>query len=341
MRIAIVNDLPLAAEVMRRVIVSSSKHEVAWIARDGAEAVARCQRDRPDLVLMDLIMPGLNGVEATRQIMQAAPCPILVVTATLEGNVGKVFEAMGAGALDVVQTPTLGGDGAAQGAAAFLYKIDAIGRLIGDPPERHGTDSPLRERARRLVAIGASAGGPAALVKLLSGLPASLPAAIVIVQHVDAQFAPGLAKWLNDVSKLPVRVAEEGDMLEEGVVLVAGTNDHLTLRAAGLLSYTEEPAACSYRPSVNVFFESVLQHWRGEVIGVLLTGMGRDGAAGLKLLRDGGHHTIGQDRATSAVYGMPKAAADLGAVVEALPLESIADAVIRRIRPTLTTHLKP
>src|SRR5437868_450455 len=126
MRIAIVNDVPMSVEIMRRAIVSSSKHEVAWIGRDGAEAVAGCQRDRPDLVLMDLIMPSMDGVEATRRIMEASPCAILVVTGTVEGNVTKVFEAMGAGALDVVQTPTLGGDGAAQGASAFLYKIDSI-----------------------------------------------------------------------------------------------------------------------------------------------------------------------------------------------------------------------
>jgi chemotaxis response regulator CheB len=336
MRIAIVNDLPMAVEIMRRVI-ASSKHDVAWTAGDGAEAVEHCQRDRPDLVLMDLIMPVMDGVEATRRIMATSPCAVLVVTATVEGNSAKVFEAMGAGALDAVQTPTLSGNGAAQGAASFLYKIDATAKLIGEPAEPFELQPRPRERARRLVAVGASAGGPAALVKLLSGLPADLPAAVVIVQHVDAQFAPGLASWLGDVSKLPVRVAKEGDLAEEGVVLVAGTNDHLVLQPGGCLSYTANPMNYSYRPSVNVFFESVLQHWRGEVIGVLLTGMGRDGATGLKLLRDAGHHTIGQDRATSAVYGMPKAAAELGAVTEVLPLEKIAAAVVRRIRTHATT----
>lgn len=335
MRIAIVNDLPMAVEIMRRALLSSSKHEVAWTACDGAEAVASCQRDRPDLVLMDLLMPGMDGVEATRRIMAASPCPILVVTATVEGNAAKAFEAMGAGALDVVQTPTLGGDAAAQGIASFLYKIDSVARLIGDPPDPATDDAEAcpPHRARQLVAIGASAGGPAALVKLLSALPADFPAAIVIVQHVDAQFAPGLANWLNDVSQLPVRVAREGDVVQAGIVLVAGTNDHLTLRPGGLLSYTAEPVACSYRPSVNVFFESILDCWPGEVLGVLLTGMGRDGATGLKQLRDAGHHTIGQDRATCAVYGMPKAAAELGAVAEELPLEKIAPALLRRLCP--------
>lgn len=338
MRIAIVNDMPMAVEVMRRVIVSSSKHDIAWTARDGAEAVERCNADRPDLVLMDLIMPGMDGVEATRRIMAQSPCAVLVVTATVEGNSAKVFEAMGAGALDVVQTPTLGGNGAAQGAAVFLYKIDSTAKLIGDPAD---SEPQPRDKARCLVAIGASAGGPAALVKVLGGLPADFPAAVVIVQHVDAQFAPGLAAWLGDMSKLPVRVAKDGDSIDEGIVLVAGTNDHLILQPGGRLGYTAEPANYSYRPSVNVFFESVARHWRGEVVGVLLTGMGRDGATGLKTLRDAGHHTIAQDRETCAVFGMPKAAAEIGAAAAVLPLESISGALVRRIQTTTTDRKKP
>jgi two-component system response regulator WspF len=340
MRIAIVNDLPMAVEIMRRVIVSSSRHEVAWIARAGAEAIANCQRDRPDLVLMDLIMPGMDGVEATRRIMATAPCAILVVTATVEGNSTKVFEAMGAGALDVVQTPALGGNVVPTGAAAFLYKIDATARLIGEAAGTGGTGPGPHDQARQLVAIGASAGGPAALAKVLAGLPAAseFPAAIVIVQHVDAHFAPGLATWLTGVSRMPVRIARDGDTVEEGVIFLAGTNDHLTLQPGGILSHTPHPASCAYRPSVNVFFESILRHWRQGALGVLLTGMGRDGAAGLKLLRDAGHHTIGQDRVTSAVYGMPKAAAELGAVAEELPLDKIAESITRRIRSNPTPN---
>lgn len=332
MRIGIVNDMPMAVEAMRRVIVSSGQHELAWTAGDGAEGVESCQRDRPDMVLMDLIMPGMDGVEATRRIMAASPCAILVVTATVQGNAGKVFEAMGAGALDAVQTPTFGGDDGAQGAAGFLYKIDATAKLIREPSEPAKSAPRTGVCARQLVAIGASAGGPAALAKLLGGLPADFPAAVVIVQHIDVQFTPGLASWLGDVSKLPVRVAKEGDVAEAGVVLVAGTNDHLSLQPGGRLSYTREPEHYSYRPSVNVFFESVRWNWRGDVVGVLLTGMGRDGASGLKMLRNARHHTIAQDRATSAVYGMPKAAADLGAAADVLPLEKIAEAIVRRIQ---------
>ena len=175
-----------------------------------------------------------------------------------------------------------------------------------------------------LVAIGASAGGPSALAVVLKGLPKDFSAAIVIIQHVDVQFASGMAEWLSGYSALPVRVAAEDDRPVRGTVLIAGTQDHLQLKAADRLGYTRDPRENLYRPSVDVFFESVSRQWRGGAIGVLLTGMGRDGAIGLKVLRDKGHHTIAQDEASSAVYGMPKAAARLDAAVDILPMAAIA-----------------
>jgi two-component system, chemotaxis family, response regulator WspF len=175
-----------------------------------------------------------------------------------------------------------------------------------------------------LVAIGASAGGPSALAVVLKGLPEDFSAAIVIIQHVDVQFAQGMAEWLSQHSALPVRVAAEDDRPVRGTVLIAGTQDHLQMKAADRLGYTRDPLDYVYRPSVDVFFESVNRHWRGGAIGVLLTGMGRDGANGLKVLRDKGHHTIAQDEASSVVYGMPKAAARLAAAVDILPMADIA-----------------
>jgi two-component system response regulator WspF len=180
----------------------------------------------------------------------------------------------------------------------------------------------------RLVAIGASAGGPAALVRLLAALPKDFPAAIVVVQHIDAHMAEGMASWLDGQCDLPVRVAAEGDRPAAGCVLIAETSDHLVLRSPYRLGYVPEPREMVYRPSVDAFFQSVVRQWRGEAIGVLLTGMGRDGALGLKALRDHGFHTIAQDQATSAVYGMPKAAAALGAAVDILPIDRIASRLI-------------
>jgi chemotaxis response regulator CheB len=187
---------------------------------------------------------------------------------------------------------------------------------------------PIGDSAPTLVAIGASAGGPSAVATLLGGLPQEFPSAIVVVQHVDARFAASMTGWLNSESPIPVRLAAEHDRPAAGVVLLAGTNDHLVLKSANRLGYTPDPSDRAYRPSVDVFFESASALWPGRVIGVLLTGMGKDGAQGLKALRENHHHTIAQDEATSAIYGMPRAAADLDAAVDILPLDRIAARLI-------------
>ncbi|MDB6174058.1 MAG: cheB [Chthoniobacteraceae bacterium] len=336
MRIAIVNDVPMVIEALRRVVTSKPKHRILWTATSGAEAVELCAKQPPDLVLMDLLMPGMDGVEATRRIMVNCPCAILVVTVSVGANAWRVFEAMGHGALDAVDTPTLGGKNPKASAGALLTKLDIIEGLIAGKQESRapGLQRSLRSAAsgrNRLVAIGSSAGGPAALAKLLAGLPKDFPAAIVLIQHVDAQFAAGMAEWLGNQCPLPVRVAKEGESPTQGVALLAGTCDHLSLTEAGQLSYTAEPVDYVYRPSVDVFFQSVTQFWHGEVIGVLLTGMGRDGALGLKALRNQGHFTIAQDQASCAVYGMPKAAATVDAAVEILPIDHIAPRLIRAL----------
>jgi two-component system response regulator WspF len=337
MRIAIVNDLMMAVEAMRRVVASSSEHQLAWVAHDGVEAVERSDCDTPDLVLMDLIMPNMDGVEATRQIMAKTPCAIVVVTASVTDNSAKVFEAMGAGALDAVNTPILAGTDAPAGSEALLRKIETISRLIGTGVRKTATVTvgppplglpPRPTKQDQLVAIRASAGGPAALAKVLAPLPTDFPAAVIVVQHVDAQFAPGLADWLGYQTELSVRLANDGDHPKKGTVLLAGTDNHLVFVGPARLGYVRQPLDCSYRPSVDVFFKSVSRFWHGDVIGVLLTGMGRDGAEGLKLLHGMGHRTIAQNQASSAVYGMPKAAAELKAASEILPLDEIGPRLV-------------
>lgn len=329
MRIGIANDQPMAVEALRRALALRPEYEIAWVARDGAEAVALSARETPDLLLMDLLMPVMGGVEATRRIMAATPCAILVVTVNIGTNAGLVFEAMGHGALDAIDTPTLDARAMRDSARPLLAKIDGIASLVSRRNSQEAAEVPaLAGCADRLAVVGASAGGPAALATLLGGMPTGFPAALVIVQHVDEQFAPGLADWLGQHCTLPVRLAREGDALAVGEVLLAGSNDHLVLKADGRLGYTAEPRDYVYRPSVDVFFQSVARGWSGRVVGVLLTGMGQDGALGLKALRDKGHYTIAQDQATSAVYGMPKAAARMEAAVEILPVERIATKLI-------------
>lgn len=327
MKIAIVNDMPMAVEALRRALAFEPGHEVVWVAGNGADAVRKCAEQTPDLILMDLIMPVMDGVEATRQIMAATPCAIVIVTVDRQQNMNRVFEAMGHGALDVVDTPAIGGANPKEAAAPLLRKILNIGWLIGQRGAREpAAANPVRAAVQRqgLVAIGSSAGGPAALEQLLKDLPVNFPAAIVLVQHVDQVFAAGMAEWLSSAAGLPVRLAREGEPPQPGTVLLAGTNHHIRLLKNGTLAYTAEPVNEIYRPSIDVFFESVARFWAGDAVGVLLTGMGRDGAQGLKLMRQQGWLTIAQDQQTCAVYGMPKAAAAIDAAVEIRPLNTIA-----------------
>jgi two-component system, chemotaxis family, response regulator WspF len=340
MRIGIVNDSPMATELLRRLVCSSEEHQIAWIARDGAEAVKLCERDLPELVLMDLIMPYMDGAEATRRIMNRTPCPILIVTATVAGNAPKVFEALSAGAIDAIHTPT---DIPSQKTGqALLLKIKSIERQTSGLEHVTGDIVPKVEGiANKLILIGASAGGPAALVEVLSSLPEDFSPAVVIVQHIGQLFAPGLVEWLKEYSKLPVRLACEGDSVSSGNVLVAGSEDHLVFKNSHELGYTAEPKENPYRPSVDVFFGSAARFFRGPITAVLLTGMGRDGARGLKTLRDAGYHTISQDQSTSAVYGMPKAAAAINAASEILPLQKIGPRLRELFSPEArATHSK-
>lgn len=332
MRIGIVNDLCLAREVLRRLVLSVPGHSVAWLAEDGDVAVQKVTADRPDVVLMDLVMPRLNGVEATRQIMKASPCPVLVVTATIPGHYDMVIQAMGAGALDAVETPTFNISG--HGGEKLLARLAKLKvALSGNPGSGVAVPArpvPLATPLPPLVVIGASTGGPDALGAVLAALPARFPAAVLVAQHIGAEFVPGLVQQLATRTPLPVRIAREGDLPTPGTVLIAASNDHLELTPPHALRYTPHPRTCPYRPSVDVLFTSALQ-WSRPGIGVLLTGMGTDGAEGLLRLRSSGWHTIAQDEATCVVYGMPKAAVEKHAATEVLPLAHIGPTIVAKI----------
>jgi chemotaxis response regulator CheB len=338
MRIGIVNDVRIAAEIMRRTVLRGGRHKVSWVAGDGSEAVEKCRADQPDLILMDMLMPRMDGVEATKRIMQETPCPILVVTASVDGNASMVLDALGHGALDAVTTPILGGMGASATAKELMDKIDEIAETLrvndaaADVPATDGAaPTPVAEvGARHVVLIGVgSGGGPNALTAVLAGLDASFPAGIIVIQHLDSEVALGLAEWLDGQTPLKVKKAATGDLPAPGSILVPGSSDHMMLSHDGRIAYTHLPPS-QYRPSVDVLFRSVAERWRGSGTAVLLTGAGEDGAEGLLALRRAGFHTIAQDKDSSAAYGMPKAAIELGAAVDVLPLEKIGAALIAR-----------
>lgn len=331
MRVAIVNDLAIAREILRRLLATAPGYTVAWMAADGAEAVRNAAADRPDAILMDLIMPVMDGVEATRRIMAQSPCPILLVTSSVSGNYDRVYEAMGCGGLDAVNTPKIGPNGALLEGDAILTRLAKLQRAKAFTAPSTLIE-PVAVQAGKwtkptLLAVGASTGGPEALHRLLSGLPPDFPAPIILVQHIAREYAGNLAHWLHTQTGMRVEAAKQGEMPMPATAYLAVSNDHLILRGDGTFGYIAEPSEYPYRPSVNVFFESLKLHWRSKGMAVLLTGMGSDGASGLLRLRNDGWRTIAQDEASSVVYGMPRAAKEMNAAEEVLALGAIAPRV--------------
>lgn len=335
MRIAIVNDVSLAREVLRRLVLSVPGYSVAWLAEDGDVAVKKAAMDCPDAILMDLVMPRVNGVEATRAIMKRTPCPILVVTSTVKGNYDLAIAAINAGALDAVETPILGAGGTIQNSQPLLNRLaklaDANEAITGSAIRDVVASAKPPGDSPPLVLMGSSTGGPDALAAILSAFPKGFPAAVLIAQHIAAEFAPTLAVWLSERCKLPVRTAKTGDLPTAGTVLVAESNDHLEIAPDYKLRYTESPQNYSYRPSINVLFGSAAAVWPRLGVGVLLTGMGSDGADGLLQLKGIGWHTIAQNESSCVVYGMPKAAAEKRAAIEILPISQIGPTIAAKI----------
>lgn len=335
MRIAIVNDLSLAREVLRRLVLSVPGYSVAWMAVDGDDAVRHAAADRPDAVLMDLVMPQLNGVEATKQIMKLSPCPILVVTATIPGHYDLVIQAMRAGALDAVETPVLGPGGGVHRGEPLLGRLaklaDANAGRTGSSWDSCTNRTTPGANYPHLVLLAASTGGPDALATILGSFPRGFPAAVLVAQHIAPEFAPSLADWLGTRCTLPVRTAQEGETPAAGTVLIAATNDHLEVTHELKLRHSAMPLGNPYRPSADVLFASAGGVWPQIGVAALLTGMGSDGASGLLRLRALGWHTIAQDEQTCVVYGMPRAAVEHQAPVQVLPLAEIGPTIVARI----------
>jgi two-component system response regulator WspF len=267
-----VNDDAVAREALCRTVLSVSQHQIAWSAQDGAEAIARAREDRPDLILMDLVMPKTDGVEATRRIMGESPRAILVVTATVSAYVNNFFEAIGYGALDAIDTPTLGPRGEVSDASLLLHIIELMGRLIEKPLKRVQVrdagvafcSAATSARAAQpppepLVLLGASTGGPQALAEILSRLQARPEAAVIIVQHVDAAFTPGLGQWLSkQACRLVVLIAGR-HRPAAGEILLSGTIDHIVVGQDRRLCYSLGPQDLCFRPSVDVLFTSAAE----------------------------------------------------------------------------------
>lgn len=332
-RVALVNDLQLAIRSLRHALAGAANIEIAWTAADGRQAVERCREDRPDVVLMDMVMPHMDGATATRRIMRECPCPILVTTVSITDNIDQVYEALGGGAIDAVQTPHFSRQGKLEGAAELVAKIRQILRIADvsvphtAPPTMVASAPAPRARLLPLVAIGSSTGGPLALKTLLCGLPNAGRYGIVIVQHLGAVFVPGLARWLTSETGHAVTAALPGTQPQAGGIYLARTSDHLVLDQSGRFQYVREPLDAVIRPSVDVLFNALVDKPVQAGVAVLLTGMGSDGADGLGRLRAAGWLTIAQDQDTSVVWGMPGKAVQQEAACLVLPITEIAGAV--------------
>ncbi len=325
----------MATEILRRIVITNKDYKILWSAKNGAEAIMYCNNEKPDLILMDLMMPVMDGVEATKRIMQSSPCAILVVTSTVTGHSSEVFSAMGAGALDVVATPVVGTNETASSGQELLRKIDMICKLIGCIHSKKTHQAAIKSNQPKeagsknnIIALGCSTGGPHAILEILLSLPPDINATIVIIQHMDKKFIAGLTSWISQQISLPVKLIKEGDRLRKGTVMFANSHKHLVINKDATFSYSEEPLENFYHPSVDVFFKSLAINWQGGVVGALLTGMGRDGAQGLLSIKEQGWPTISQDKDSSVVYGMPKAAALLNAATDVLSLNKIGPKIV-------------
>jgi two-component system, chemotaxis family, protein-glutamate methylesterase/glutaminase len=344
-RVLIVDDSRTHRATLRAMLEKQPDVTVVGSASDGLEAVAAAQDLKPDVILMDVRMPRLDGLEATRRIMAERPTPILLMTAAdnLVTDVDLALRALEYGALDVMAKPELALEDLAQGRALasklrLLAGVPVISHPIGRTRLRRGEDplavdkTTFHRRAQRVVGVVASTGGPSALRALLSSLPADLKAAVVIVQHIDAAFEEGLVRWLDEECPLTVVTPRDGQDLIQGTAYVAPQRRFCEVTERRRLALKEEPyAAGSHCPSGDRLLETIARSYGNAGLGVVLTGMGSDGAKGLLAVRKAGGVTIAQDEATSVIYGMPQAAATNGAAQRILPLDKIGAALVEAL----------
>lgn len=331
-RVLLADDSELFRELLSRVVASEPGFEVVGVAPNGDAAAQLARRTRPDVVTMDLNMPDADGFAGIARIMAETPTPILVLTSSTTDEVG--FRALSLGALDILEKPQATADLDAYAAVLrsrlrLLAGVKVIRHLRGlreRPPP-----APKPAGRAHLVVVGASLGGPRALATLLRGLAPGLPVPVAMVQHIAEGFTEGLAAWLTSETRLDVREAEDGEPLRPGRVVLAPTGRHLVVED-GAARLSDAPPVDTFRPSVTPLFLSAAREYGPRACGVLLTGMGRDGAVGMRAIKAAGGATLAQDEATSAVFGMARAAIEMGAVDRVLPLDELAQALVELTR---------
>lgn len=340
-RVLIVDDSPTLRLLIWSIIDQDQELEVVGQARNGQEAIELCAKHDPDIITMDIRMPKMNGYEAIGHIMEKLPRPILVLTSTKSDiELGISIKATKMGALDILGKPT-GMPDEDPKAAELIHNIKIMSGVkvvhrsrwlqktkdrdeeIPDKSSRTKSPASGKSHPLELVGIGASTGGPPALQVILQELPVDFAVPVVVVQHISSGFIQGMARWLDESIPLRVKVAEDDEVLRKGFVYLAPDDRHLVIKPGPQAYLKKTSDVDKQSPSVDVLFNSLARYFRSRAVGVLLTGIGNDGADGLLKMRTAGCLTIAQDEDTSVVYGMPGEAAALGAAKEVLPLGQI------------------
>jgi two-component system chemotaxis response regulator CheB len=342
LRVLVCDDSSVARILISRILDARDDLTVVGQAADGREAIALVQRLKPDVVTMDVHMPVMDGLTATREIMAHHPCPIVIISAQAEEDVELSIRGLAAGALTVLAKPAgpaspgFAGQAAALGQTVRLMgEIRVVARRTSTGARRvpSADSNPANPALRRagprseVVAIASSTGGPQALARVLGGLPETFTLPVLIVQHMTEGFHRGLATWLDSVSSRTVRLAVDGEPISASTALIAPGGSHLAVRRDGRIALLDGEPIGGHRPSANVLFDSVAEAYGARSVGVILTGMGDDGADGLAALRRAGGLVIAQDKATSIVYGMPGVAVARGLADHVVALDEVAGVI--------------
>lgn len=347
-RVLIADDSIVMRSALSRMLESSSTVRVCGTARDGVEAVEKAKLLRPDVITLDVAMPVMDGLQALKRIMKVCPCPVIMVSSATREGAEITLEALDAGAFDYLPKEDL----------QCTFDSLRLGRMLIEKIEA-AANSPLagkkqyvassqgyrlsatvgQEHSRvipRIVVIGTSTGGPKALQDILPELPADLPIGVLVVQHMPPGFTSPFAKRLNEVCRVKVREASQGEIIESGTVYIAPAGKHTTVLSTrsleGIVRLSDEPADTMHKPSVDVTMLSVTETYGRCVLGIILTGMGSDGLQGMTAIRNAGGITIGQDEASSAVYGMPRCCAEQGVLQKIVPLPDVPRQIMHAVR---------
>ncbi|MGI0020196.1 MAG: protein-glutamate methylesterase/protein-glutamine glutaminase [Nitrososphaera sp.] len=339
-QVMVVNDSAYMRAMFGDMIASSRQVRVCETATDGADALRKLSKSRPDVILLDLEMPNMDGLTFIENAMARSPVPIVVVSSYGHRGADVVFSALELGAVDFIPIPSDDPDKMQTLKETLISKIEVAAetnpaqlkarrakRAESQPRERPHK----AEEGKAIVVIGASTGGPGIVSEIMSRLPADLPAGVVIVQHMPEGFTKSFAERLNGVGKIPVREAREGDTVMAGAALLAPGDYHMMVRSSHRIELNKSPKRFGVRPAINMAMVSASEVYGSRTVGVLLTGMGHDGAFGMKMIKRRGGRTAGQDEASSVVFGMAKAAVEMDAVDRLLPADMIADEIVKMV----------